>query len=166
MILVSHPPLPLLGSSSCHRSLLRCNDPLPNILSGAPQSHEWTVGHIRGSTWTVVVPELGLAAAGNRGLAAGATYGVRTEALGSLHKRLLYCVNVIRTSLDHLLLGKYADVDRKLSRDSIIGKFQAAVLGRDSAFAGDRQHTRSGAALPCQRSSADQTLLALSRSKG
>src|SRR5271157_1617345 len=27
------------------------------------------------------------------------------------HKRLLYCVNVNRTSLDHLLLGKCADVD-------------------------------------------------------
>src|SRR5271157_6054617 len=27
------------------------------------------------------------------------------------HKRLLYCVNVNRTSLDHLLLGKNADVD-------------------------------------------------------
>jgi hypothetical protein len=32
------------------------------------------------------------------------------EALGSL-KRLLYCVNVNRTSLDHLLLGGGADVD-------------------------------------------------------
>jgi hypothetical protein len=29
-----------------------------------------------------------------------------------LHKRLPYCVNVNRTSLDHLLLGKYADGDR------------------------------------------------------
>ena len=28
------------------------------------------------------------------------------------HKRLLYCVNVNRTSLDHLLLGKFADVDK------------------------------------------------------
>jgi hypothetical protein len=27
------------------------------------------------------------------------------------HKRLLYCVNVNRTSLDHLLLGRNADVD-------------------------------------------------------
>jgi len=30
------------------------------------------------------------------------------------HKRLLYCVNVNRTSLDHLLLGKNADVDRSV----------------------------------------------------
>jgi hypothetical protein len=29
-----------------------------------------------------------------------------------IRKRLLYCVNVNRTSLDHLLLGKCADVDR------------------------------------------------------
>jgi hypothetical protein len=45
------------------------------------------------------------------------------EALGKLHKRLLYCINVNRTSLDHLLLGKSADVDRideKLSREPII----------------------------------------------
>jgi len=28
-----------------------------------------------------------------------------------LHKRLLYCVNVNRTSLDHLLLGESADID-------------------------------------------------------
>jgi hypothetical protein len=27
------------------------------------------------------------------------------------HKRLLYCVNVNRTSLDHLLLGVVADID-------------------------------------------------------
>jgi len=32
--------------------------------------------------------------------------------LVKIHKRLLYCVNVNRTSLDHLLLGKRADVDR------------------------------------------------------
>src|SRR5437764_536029 len=31
-----------------------------------------------------------------------------------LHERLLYCVNVKRTSLDHLLLGKSADVDRNV----------------------------------------------------
>jgi hypothetical protein len=30
------------------------------------------------------------------------------------HKRLLYCVNVNRTSLDHLLLGKNADVDKSV----------------------------------------------------
>jgi hypothetical protein len=30
------------------------------------------------------------------------------------HKRLLYCVNVNRTSLDHLLLGKNADVDKNV----------------------------------------------------
>jgi hypothetical protein len=28
------------------------------------------------------------------------------------HERLCYCVNVNRTSLDHLLLGKCADVDK------------------------------------------------------
>jgi hypothetical protein len=28
------------------------------------------------------------------------------------HKRLLYCVNVNRTSLDHLLLGSNADVNK------------------------------------------------------
>jgi hypothetical protein len=30
------------------------------------------------------------------------------------HKRLLYCVNVNRTSLDHLLLGESADVDKSV----------------------------------------------------
>jgi hypothetical protein len=30
------------------------------------------------------------------------------------HKRLLYCVNVNRTSLDHLLLGENADVDKNV----------------------------------------------------
>jgi hypothetical protein len=35
----------------------------------------------------------------------------RREALGVDHKRLLYCVNVNRTSLDHLLLGESADID-------------------------------------------------------
>jgi hypothetical protein len=30
------------------------------------------------------------------------------------HKRLLYCVSVKRTSLDHLLLGRKADVDRNV----------------------------------------------------
>jgi hypothetical protein len=42
--------------------------------------------------------------------------GKRREALGVDHKRLLYCVNVNRTSLDHLLLGESADID-KLSND-------------------------------------------------
>lgn len=36
----------------------------------------------------------------------------RREALGVDHKRLLYCVNVNRTSLDHLLLGTVADGDQ------------------------------------------------------
>jgi hypothetical protein len=35
------------------------------------------------------------------------------------HKRLLYCVNVNRTSLDHLLLGESADVDKMSSETSI-----------------------------------------------
>jgi hypothetical protein len=30
------------------------------------------------------------------------------------HKRLLYYVNVNRTSLDHLLLGKNADIDKNV----------------------------------------------------
>ena len=38
----------------------------------------------------------------------------RREALGVPHKRLLYCVNVNRTSLDHLLLGRNADVDKNV----------------------------------------------------
>jgi hypothetical protein len=35
------------------------------------------------------------------------------------HKRLLYCVNVNRTSLDHLLLGKNADIDQMSNAPSI-----------------------------------------------
>ncbi len=30
------------------------------------------------------------------------------------HKRLLYCVNLNRTSLDHLLLGRNTDVDKNV----------------------------------------------------
>src|SRR4029077_14807711 len=45
----------------------------------------------------------------------------RREAPGTdFHERLLYCVNVNRTSLDHLLLGKYADVDRTCRMKIII----------------------------------------------
>jgi len=33
------------------------------------------------------------------------------------HKRLLYCVNVNSTSLDHLLLGRKADVDKIMSSE-------------------------------------------------
>jgi hypothetical protein len=35
------------------------------------------------------------------------------------HKRLLYCVNVNRTSLDHLLLGGSADIDQMSNDPSI-----------------------------------------------
>ena len=45
--------------------------------------------------------------------------GERREALGVDHKRLLYCVNVNCTSLDHLLLGEVADID-KLSNETSI----------------------------------------------
>jgi hypothetical protein len=37
----------------------------------------------------------------------------------SVVKRLLFCVNVNRTSLDHLLLGKNADVDQMSNNPSI-----------------------------------------------
>ncbi len=40
--------------------------------------------------------------------------GQKERGARQLHKRLLYCVNVNRTSLDHLLLGKYADVDKSV----------------------------------------------------
>jgi hypothetical protein len=53
----------------------------------------------------------------------------RREALGSL-KRLLYCVNVNRTSLDHLLLGKNADVDQ---------------MSNDPSIARDRRYARTSA---------------------
>ena len=43
----------------------------------------------------------------------------RREALGVDHKRLLYCVNVNRTSLDHLLLGESADIDQMSNGPSI-----------------------------------------------
>ena len=45
--------------------------------------------------------------------------GERREALGVDHKRLLYCVNVNRTSLDHLLLGESADIDQMSNDVSI-----------------------------------------------
>jgi len=37
--------------------------------------------------------------------------GQRRDALDNIYKRLFYCVNVNRTSLDHLLLGGCADID-------------------------------------------------------
>jgi hypothetical protein len=40
--------------------------------------------------------------------------GQKGERRSVVHKRLLYCVNVNRTSLDHLLLGVDADVDRSV----------------------------------------------------
>ena len=43
----------------------------------------------------------------------------RREALGVDHKRLLYCVNVNCTSLDHLLLGEGADSDQMSRKTSI-----------------------------------------------
>jgi hypothetical protein len=38
----------------------------------------------------------------------------KREALGSLTKRLPFYVNVNRTSLDHLLLGRNADIDKNV----------------------------------------------------
>jgi hypothetical protein len=40
------------------------------------------------------------------------TGGTKREALGNLTSASLYYVNVNRTSLDHLLLGRSADVDK------------------------------------------------------
>jgi hypothetical protein len=42
------------------------------------------------------------------------TGGKKGERRSASHKRLLYCVNVNRTSLDHLLLGRNADIDKKV----------------------------------------------------
>ena len=42
------------------------------------------------------------------------TGGTKERGARQLHKRLLYCVKVNRTSLDHLLLGKNADVDKNV----------------------------------------------------
>ena len=40
------------------------------------------------------------------------TGGTKERGAWQTHKRLLYCVNVNRTSLDHLLLGGNADVNK------------------------------------------------------
>ncbi len=40
--------------------------------------------------------------------------GLKERGARQLHKRLLYCLNVNRTSLDHLLLGRNADVDKNV----------------------------------------------------
>jgi len=48
----------------------------------------------------------------------------RREALGVDHKRLLYCVNVNRTSLDHLLLGGSADIDQMSNELSITREWE------------------------------------------
>jgi hypothetical protein len=49
----------------------------------------------------------------------GRTSGIPTgrkkgERRPVIHERLLYYINVNRTSLDHLLLGKCADVDKSV----------------------------------------------------
>ena len=40
--------------------------------------------------------------------------GIKERGARQPHKRPLYCFNVNRTSLDHLLLGKSADVDKSV----------------------------------------------------
>lgn len=52
----------------------------------------------------------------------------RREALGVDHKRLLYCVNVNRTSLDHLLLGESTDIDKLSNSASITREGEGAGL--------------------------------------
>ncbi len=62
---------------------------------------------------------------GERGREKGERRSVR------IHKRLLYCVNLNRTSLDHLLLGKCADVDsaRNMEQSLSHGKdYNAAII--------------------------------------
>jgi hypothetical protein len=46
-----------------------------------------------------------------RGIRTGGKKGERRPVI---HERLLYYFNVNRTSLDHLLLGKCADVDKSV----------------------------------------------------
>src|SRR5262245_48624877 len=54
---------------------------------------------------------------------------VRGERRSASHKRLLYCVNVNRTSLDHLLLGVVADIDKVSHVASIApGRERESVL--------------------------------------
>jgi hypothetical protein len=45
--------------------------------------------------------------------------GQKERGARKAHKRLLYCVSVKRTSLDHLLLGMDADVDEMSHGPSI-----------------------------------------------
>src|SRR5216684_6729882 len=52
--------------------------------------------------------------------------GERERGARCVHKRLLYCVNVNRTSLDHLLLGGNADVD-KMSHGASIARDRGGV---------------------------------------
>jgi hypothetical protein len=47
----------------------------------------------------------------SRGIRTG---GTKERGAWQPRKRLLYCVNVNRTSLDHLLLGRNADVDKNV----------------------------------------------------
>lgn len=54
--------------------------------------------------------------------------GKRREALGVDHKRLLYCVNVNRTSLDHLLLGESADIDELSNEISITPEREGGLI--------------------------------------
>src|SRR6516164_8056617 len=47
------------------------------------------------------------------------------------HKRLLYCVKVNYTSLDHLLLGENADIDKVSSEPSITrNRREVRTIGR------------------------------------
>ena len=47
----------------------------------------------------------------SQGIRTGGTKGGARQP----HKRLPYCIKVNRTSLDHLLLGKKADVDKNVA---------------------------------------------------
>jgi hypothetical protein len=86
---------------------------------------------------------------GERGREKGERRSVR-----KIHKRLLYCVNLNRTSLDHLLLGKCADVDRarRMEKSLSHGKdYNAAIIVGKSGqtYLHTLKHRR------CERAKAD-----------
>src|SRR5262249_28755186 len=69
--------------------------------------------------------------------------GTKEERRSGSHKRLLYCFNVNRTSLDHLLLGKRADIDKVSNAPSILPASPDATTTFATISASEKRHPPS-----------------------
>src|SRR6267154_632706 len=67
----------------------------------------WAFGATSGRVVVQIIPENLRSGTSGRG-------GTKKRGARQPHKRLQYCVNVNRTSPDHLLLGRNADIDKSV----------------------------------------------------